>query len=41
MYVGCSIDATALELTVEEEMEGLVKIVETVMGRWQDRQVAE
>ncbi|PLB35731.1 proteasome assembly chaperone 4 family protein [Aspergillus candidus] len=37
VYVGCSIDATALELTVEEEMEGLVKIVETVMERWGKR----
>ncbi|KJK62834.1 hypothetical protein P875_00034307 [Aspergillus parasiticus SU-1] len=35
VYVGCSIDPTALGLLVEEEMEGLTKIVEVIMQRWE------
>ncbi|KAI9932126.1 hypothetical protein ASPWEDRAFT_483683 [Aspergillus wentii DTO 134E9] len=38
VYVGCSIDATALSLTVEEEMEGVRKIVEVVLKEWEKRQ---
>ena len=37
VYVGCSIDSLGLGLMVEEEMEGLRKIVETVMERWEQR----
>ncbi|GFF88300.1 conserved hypothetical protein [Aspergillus lentulus] len=35
VYVGCSIDPRALELAVEEEMEGLSKLVEVIMDRWE------
>ncbi|THC90015.1 hypothetical protein EYZ11_010529 [Aspergillus tanneri] len=35
VYVGCSLDPTALGLTVEEEMEGLAKIVDVIMARWE------
>lgn len=35
-YVGCSINSTQLGLTVDEEMEGLRKIIDTVLGRWSD-----
>ncbi|EAW07306.1 proteasome assembly chaperone 4 family protein [Aspergillus clavatus NRRL 1] len=35
VYVGCSIDTRALELTVEEEMEGLTKLVQVIMERWE------
>ena len=31
VYVGCSLDPGALESTVEEEMEGLSRIVDVVM----------
>ncbi|KAL2871921.1 proteasome assembly chaperone 4 family protein [Aspergillus lucknowensis] len=37
VYVGCSIDPAALSLTPEEEMEGLTKIVDTVIDKWQER----
>ncbi|KAI9038714.1 proteasome assembly chaperone 4 family protein [Aspergillus affinis] len=37
VYVGCSIDPTGLSLTVEEEMEGLTKIVDAIMKRWEKR----
>ncbi|KAJ5091191.1 hypothetical protein NUU61_006061 [Penicillium alfredii] len=33
VYVGCSINPNALEQTVEEEMEGLTKIVNTIVER--------
>jgi hypothetical protein len=35
VYVGCSIDPRALELAAEEEMEGLSKLVEVIMDRWE------
>ncbi|OJD13761.1 hypothetical protein AJ78_05811 [Emergomyces pasteurianus Ep9510] len=35
IYVGCSVDFSGC--TVEEEMEGLKKILETVMEKWQER----
>ncbi|KAJ5578662.1 uncharacterized protein N7459_007626 [Penicillium hispanicum] len=38
VYVGCSIDPNALGLTVEEEMEGLTKIVNTVVEKCQSSQ---
>ena len=34
VYVGCSIKAEQLGLTMEEEMEGMRAIVDTIMGRW-------
>ena len=37
-YVGCSINSTQLGLTVEEEMEGVRKMVDIIMERWQQRQ---
>lgn len=37
VYVGCSIDAAATGTTAEEEMEGVAKIVEVVMQRWEER----
>lgn len=37
VYVGCSIDPTAIGLMAEEEMEGLTKIVNVVMERWERR----
>ncbi|KAF7593288.1 hypothetical protein BBP40_011747 [Aspergillus hancockii] len=36
VYVGCSIDPTALGQTVEEEMEGLTKIVDVIIKRWEE-----
>lgn len=33
VYVGCSLDPGALGLMVEEEMEGLGRIVDVVMGQ--------
>ncbi|KAK2764093.1 hypothetical protein FQN53_007091 [Emmonsiellopsis sp. PD_33] len=36
VYVGCSVDFSGS--TVEEEMEGLKKVVETVMEKWQEHQ---
>ncbi|KAE8353341.1 hypothetical protein BDV28DRAFT_133293 [Aspergillus coremiiformis] len=36
VYVGCSIDPVALGLLVEEEMEGLTKIVDVIMKRWEE-----
>ena len=38
VYVGCSVDFS--ELAVEEQMEGLAKIIETVMGKWEQHQKA-
>ncbi|KAB8230101.1 hypothetical protein BDV23DRAFT_156407 [Aspergillus alliaceus] len=38
VYVGSSIDPTALGLLVEEEMEGLTKIVDAIMKRWEESQ---
>ncbi|KAL4871316.1 hypothetical protein BDV12DRAFT_164595 [Aspergillus spectabilis] len=37
VYLGCSIDPVALGLLPEEEMEGLTRIVDTVMMRWDER----
>ncbi|KAL4895657.1 hypothetical protein BDV59DRAFT_142458 [Aspergillus ambiguus] len=37
VYVGCSIDPTAIGLMADEEMEGLRRIVEVVMERWERR----
>ncbi|KAJ5226381.1 hypothetical protein N7468_007606 [Penicillium chermesinum] len=34
VYVGCSIDPNGLGLTVEEEMEGLKKIVDVIAERY-------
>ena len=36
VYVGCSINFSGL--TVEEEMEGLRKVIETVMTKWKERE---
>jgi hypothetical protein len=35
VYVGCSMDSSSL--TVEEETEGLTKVIETVMSKWNER----
>ncbi|OAX79208.1 hypothetical protein ACJ72_06473, partial [Emergomyces africanus] len=35
IYVGCSVDFSGS--TVEEEMEGLKKILEIVMEKWQEK----
>lgn len=35
VYVGCSVDFSGS--TVEEEMEGLKKILEIVIEKWQER----
>jgi Proteasome assembly chaperone 4 len=35
VYVGCSMNFSGL--TVEEEMEGLTKVIETVMTRWKEK----
>lgn len=35
VYVGCSIDPNALELEVEEEMEGLSHIVNLVVEKYE------
>jgi hypothetical protein len=35
VYVGCSMNFSGL--TVEEEMEGLRKIIEMVMTRWKEK----
>jgi hypothetical protein len=35
VYVGCSMDLSSL--TAEEEIEGLTKVIETVMGNWNER----
>lgn len=35
VYVGCSMDFSGL--TVEEEIEGLTKVIETVMSNWNER----
>ncbi|PYH45678.1 proteasome assembly chaperone 4 family protein [Aspergillus saccharolyticus JOP 1030-1] len=37
VYVGSSIDPTSLGLQVEEEMEGLRRIVDVVVERWEKR----
>ncbi|KAL2824111.1 hypothetical protein BDW59DRAFT_147848 [Aspergillus cavernicola] len=39
VYLGCSIDPTALSLMPEEEMEGLARIVDTVMARREEQRV--
>ncbi|KAJ5780033.1 hypothetical protein N7457_005193 [Penicillium paradoxum] len=36
VYVGCSIDPHAMGLEVEEEMEGLAKIVNVIMEQWEE-----
>lgn len=43
VYVGCSIDAAALGSTmmIEEEAEGLKKIVDVVVERWEGRRMRE
>ena len=35
MYVGCSMNFSGL--TVEEDMEGLTKVIDTVMARWKEK----
>lgn len=35
VYVGCSMNFSGL--TVEEEMEGLTKVVEIVVNKWKER----
>jgi hypothetical protein len=35
VYVGCSVDFSGS--TAEEEMAGLAKIVEIILGKWQAR----
>ncbi|KAJ5625131.1 hypothetical protein N7510_001440 [Penicillium lagena] len=37
VYVGCSIDANGLGLTIEEEMAGLKKIIDSIMEQWEKR----
>ncbi|KKK19357.1 hypothetical protein P175DRAFT_0432564 [Aspergillus ochraceoroseus IBT 24754] len=37
VYVGCSIDPKALGLMVDEEMDGLSKIVDGVMAKWNEK----
>ncbi|CAG7990242.1 unnamed protein product [Penicillium olsonii] len=36
VYVGCSIDPHGLGLEVEEEMEGLTKIINVIMEKWEE-----
>jgi len=36
VYVGCSANFSGA--TVEEEMEGLTKVIDTIMSRWKGRQ---
>lgn len=38
VYVGCSIDTMATGTTAEEEMEGVAKIVEVIMQKWDERE---
>jgi len=38
VYVGCSIDPNALGLQVEEEMEGLRKVVDLIMEKFESQQ---
>jgi hypothetical protein len=38
VYVGCSIDPNALGMSVEEEMEGLKKIVEVIVEKYEAQQ---
>ena len=35
VYVGCSMNFSGL--AIEEEMEGLTRIIETVMTKWRER----
>ncbi|QGA15000.1 hypothetical protein EYB26_002656 [Talaromyces marneffei] len=35
VYVGCNMDPVSTGTTVEEEMEGFKKIVDTIMERWE------
>ncbi|KAJ5458617.1 hypothetical protein N7475_010005 [Penicillium sp. IBT 31633x] len=41
VYVGCSIDPHGLGLEVEEEMEGLTKIVNVIMEKWEEHKQAK
>ncbi|CAG8908666.1 unnamed protein product [Penicillium egyptiacum] len=36
VYVGCSIDPHSMGLEVAEEMEGLAKIVNVIMEKWEE-----
>nr|ADI24966.1 unknown [Penicillium aethiopicum] len=36
VYVGCSIDPHSMGLEVAEEMEGLTKIVNVIMEKWEE-----
>jgi hypothetical protein len=38
VYVGCNIDPVVTGSTVEEEMEGFSKIIDTIMTRWESRE---
>mgnify|MGYP000930963362 CR=1 FL=1 len=38
VYLGCSIDTMATGTTAEEEMEGVAKIVEVIMQKWDERE---
>lgn len=38
VYVGCSVEFEGT--TVEEETEGLKKVIETVMEKWNERREA-
>ncbi|KAJ5551933.1 hypothetical protein N7461_006631 [Penicillium sp. DV-2018c] len=40
VYVGCSIGPHALGLEVQEEMEGLTKIVNVIMEKWEEHKQA-
>jgi hypothetical protein len=38
VYVGCNIDPVVTGATVEEEMEGFSKMIDTIMRRWESRE---
>ncbi|OKL63858.1 hypothetical protein UA08_01115 [Talaromyces atroroseus] len=38
VYVGCNIDPVVTGSTVEEEMEGFSKIIDTIMKKWESRE---
>lgn len=38
VYVGCNIDPVVTGSTVEEEMEGFSKMIDTIMRRWESRE---
>ncbi|KAH8698898.1 hypothetical protein BGW36DRAFT_396540 [Talaromyces proteolyticus] len=38
VYVGCNIDPVLTESTIEEEMEGFSKIIDTIIRQWENRE---